>query len=259
MVHGREPDSDGVTGSVAGALARIVPEPLRRYGRAGPGTAALLSILLVAHGWLGHRADPGQVLAWVSTNTDNLARHPLGSLAGSLLFFGGTVTDAGSVITLGLGVAGALWWLEAHAGPARAGTVFLAGHVGATLLTAVVIAAAVRDGRYPPEVRSALDFGISYGAETVLAAVTVAVPRWARWPWTLFVLGWPLADSRWYGLLPDFTTVGHLISAALGFALGALLIRPALGGALVGRTTSSRGRRVLGTRLLPNVRRRRSR
>ncbi len=218
-------DSGGVIRSAAGALARIVPAAVMRYGRDGPGTTALLVVLLVAHGWLVHSVEAGQVLGWASTNTDNLARHPLASLAGSLLFFDGTVTRAGSVITLGFGVAGALWWLEARRGLPRAATVFLAGHVGATLLTAAVITAAVRAGRYPVELRYALDFGISYGAETALAAVTLAMPWWAWPPWTLFVLGWPIVDAEWYGLLPDFTTVGHLISAAIGFALGVLLVR----------------------------------
>jgi hypothetical protein len=205
-------------------LARI-PAALLSYVRGGPWTTAVLVVLLVAHGWLAQRADADQVLARVSTNTDNLAAAPLTSLAGSLLFFDGPVLAAGSVITLGLGVAGAFWWLETRAGPVRAATIFLAGHVGATLLAAVVITVAVRAGRYPAEVRSALDFGISYGSETVLAAVTVAMPRWAWAPWMLFVLGWPLADARWYGLLPDFTTVGHLFSAAIGLALGLLLVR----------------------------------
>lgn len=208
-----------------------MPSLIGHYVRAGPGTSVFLAVLLLAHVWLGLRDDPGAVLAWVSTNSDNLADHPLGALAGSLLFFDGAVTSAGSIITLGFGVAGALWFLEARHGTLRAAGVFLAGHIGGTLLTAVVIAAAVRAGRYPEELRSTLDFGISYGAEAALAAVTPAMPRWAWAPWMLFVLGWPLADSAWFGLVPDFTTVGHLICAAIGVVLGVVLVRSRAHGA----------------------------
>ncbi len=107
----------------------------------------------------------------------------------------------------------------------RAAVVYLGGHVGATLLTVPVILAAIRAGRYPVEVRTAIDVGISYGAQAALAAVVVVLPWWAWAPWAVFVLGWPLLDAEWSGLLPDFTTVGHLFAASIGFVLGLVLIR----------------------------------
>jgi hypothetical protein len=167
------------------------------------------------------RADA--FVAWASTNVVDLGTHPVGALGASALIVNGSLLDPGTVITFWLGVAGALWWLESRFGPVRAAAVYLGGHVGATLLTVPVILAAVHAGRYPEEVLSAVDVGISYGAQAALAAVVVTLPWWAWAPGAVLVLGWPLLDAEWSGLLPDFTTVGHLIAAGIGAVLGAVL------------------------------------
>jgi hypothetical protein len=195
------------------------------YVRRGPWTCGFLVVLLVAHAWFTSSPAADGAVAWLSTNLDNLARHPVGSLVGSAVVTDGSLLDPGLLITLWLGIGVALWWIEAHRGAGRAATVFLGGHIGATLLTAAVLLVALRSGRYPDDTRSAIDVGISYGAQAALAALVVALPRWAWAPWVLFVLGWPVADAEWFGLLPDFTTVGHLIAAAIGFVLAATLLR----------------------------------
>lgn len=197
---------------------------IRRYVVAGPWTVAYLVVLLAVHAGMSG-TDPAAFLAWASTNAANLATHPVGALLASALVVNGSLLDGGTVITLWLGVGVALWWLEARWGALRAAAVFLGGHVGATLLTLPVILAAIGAGRYPEDVRTAVDVGISYGAQAALAAVVVALPRWAWVPWVVFVLGWPLLDADWSGLLPDFTTVGHLIAATIGFLLAATLLR----------------------------------
>ncbi|GAA4825198.1 hypothetical protein GCM10023201_09470 [Actinomycetospora corticicola] len=195
------------------------------YVRRGPWTCGFLVVLLVAHAWFTFSPAADGAVAWLSTNLENLARHPVGSLVGSAVVTDGPLLDPGLLITLWLGIGVALWWIEAHRGAGRAATVFLGGHVGATLLTAAVLVVALRSGRYPDDTRSAVDVGISYGAQAALAALVVALPRKAWAPWVLFVLGWPIADAEWFGLLPDFTTVGHLIAAAIGFVLAATLLR----------------------------------
>ncbi|MFE2878507.1 rhomboid-like protein [Streptomyces roseus] len=205
-----------------------VPGAVRGYPRRAPLTLAYVCLLLVGHAWLGYGLSADQaasVLGYLSTNLDNLQDHPLVALLGSVLFFAGTLTDVGSpdflgtLITLGLGVCCFLAWAEGRWGRPRAVAVFLGGHVVATLLTAVVIAVALRRGWYPTDVRHALDYGVSYGAQTVLAIGTPALPRRARLPWAAFVLAWPLGGAEWDGPLPDFTTIGHLTAAALGFGL----------------------------------------
>ncbi|MEU6314009.1 rhomboid-like protein [Streptomyces sp. NPDC047014] len=201
---------------------------VRSYPRRAPLTLAYVCLLLAGHAWIVYGLSAEQaadVLGYVSTNLDNLQDHPLTSLLGSALFFDGTLTDVaspdfiGTLITLGLGVCGFLAWAEYRWGRVRAVAVFLGGHLAATLLTAAVIAVALRQGWYPDDVRQSLDFGISYGAQTVLALGTLALPRWGRLPWAAFVLAWPLGGAEWQGPLPDFTTVGHLTAAVLGFAL----------------------------------------
>ncbi|MEV6599519.1 rhomboid-like protein [Actinoplanes sp. NPDC051346] len=206
-------------------LLRAVGE----YPRRAPLTLGYVCLLLAVHavvhlGLPEDRAD--RLLDYVSTNLDNLQNHPVTAMLASVLFIQTPLTDVtslefvGTVITLGLGVCGFLAWAEHRWGKRRAVALFLFGHVAATLLTAVVITVALREGWYPAAVRHAPDFGISYGAQTVLAIGTLAVPRWGRLPWALFVLAWPIGgadDST--GPLPDFATVGHLVAATLGFAL----------------------------------------
>ncbi|MFF4421009.1 rhomboid-like protein [Streptomyces sp. NPDC001549] len=214
------------------SLSRPWDGPLRAvrgYPRRAPLTLAYVCLLLASHTWVvyGLSADRADaVLGYLSTNLDNLQDHPLPALLGSALFFDGTLTDVtstdfvGTLITFGLGVCCFLAWAEHRWGKRRAVAVFLGGHVAATLLTAVVITVALQHGWYPTAVRQAVDYGVSYGAQTVLAVGTLALPRWGRLPWAVFVLAWPLGGADWTtGPLPDFTTVGHLVAAALGFGL----------------------------------------
>ncbi|MFJ9694311.1 rhomboid-like protein [Kitasatospora sp. NPDC101183] len=204
---------------------------LRTYPRRSPLTLCYVVLLVISHYWFEdfltpERAD--ELRAYVSTNLDNLPDHPVRAMVGSALLYDGTLTDVtspgfgGTLITLGIGVCGCLAWIERRWGSLRALGVFLGGHVLATLITAVVILLALGQGWYPEDVRSSYDYGISYGAQTVLAVAVLAVPRWARLPWAAFVVAWPLGgDGDWPGPLPEFTTVGHLVAATLGFALAA--------------------------------------
>lgn len=193
--------------------------------RGAPGTVGYVVVLLAVHAWMVSSEQADAFVAWASTNLVNLGTHPFGALAASGLIVNGALTDPGTVITFWLGVVVALGWLEARYGALRAGAVYLGGHVGATLLIVPVILAAIRAGRYPDDVATAVDVGISYGAQAALAAVVVTLPWWAWAPGALFVLGWPLFDADWSGLLPDFTTVGHLVAAGIGAVLGVVLLR----------------------------------
>ncbi|MFE7528713.1 rhomboid-like protein [Kitasatospora sp. NPDC057542] len=202
---------------------------VRTYPRRSPLTFGYVVLLLLGHVWVENllAADRADALRdHISTNLDNLHDHPVTALLGSALLFDGTLTEilstgfGGTLITLGLGVCCCLAWAERRFGSLRAAAVLLYGHIGATLITAAVILLALRHGWYPESVRQASDYGISYGAQTLLALATLAVPRWARLPWAAFVVAWPLSgDREWPGPLPDFTTVGHLLAAALGFIL----------------------------------------
>jgi hypothetical protein len=208
----------GDPGDVTEVLSR---RPVRAYVRAGPVTATFLVVLLATHLVLALTGAFAPARAWSSTNVENLAHHPLGALATSPFFLGpGEVPTPGTVVIVAIGIGVALWWLEARRGPATAVTAFLGGHLGATAGTAPVIVALVRAGRYPVAVLSAVDVGISYGAQAATAAAVVLLPRWWSLAGALVVVAWPLLDADWYGAFPDFTTVGHLVAAGLGFAVG---------------------------------------
>ncbi|UXY31953.1 rhomboid-like protein [Streptomyces sp. HUAS TT20] len=203
----------------------------RTYPRRAPLTVTYVCLLLVSHAWVGYGLSAERattLLGRLSTNLDNLHDHPVTALLGSVLFFDGSLTDVtsiefvGTFITLGLGVCCFLAWVERRWGKPRAVAVFLGGHIAATLLTVGVVTVALRHGWYPAAVRQASDYGVSYGAQTVMAIGTLALPRRGRLPWAVFVLAWPLGGAEWPGPLPDFTTVGHLLAAVLGFGLVAV-------------------------------------
>lgn len=238
-------NSQSLRGLLDGLLRAV-----RGYPRRAPLTLAYVCLLLVGHAWVSHGLSADRaatLLGYLSTNLDNLQDHPLTTLLGSVLFFDGTLTDVtspgfvGTLITLGLGVCCFLARAEHRWGKPRAVAVFLGGHVAATLLTAVVITVAVHNGWYPAAVREASDYGISYGAQTVLAVGTPALPRRGRLPWAVFVLAWPLGGGEWNGPLPDFTAVGHLVAAALGFGLVAVPAFRRQRGRAAGRSSAARG------------------
>jgi hypothetical protein len=220
-------------------------QALRTSVARAPVTTGYVALLVLTHLYFYQLMSANtshRLLLAMSTNLDNLGHRPVRVLLASALFVDGTFTDvmslASTVITFGIGVGCCLTWLEGRWGAPRAYAVFLAGHVGATLLTAVVIGVALAHGWYPPSVTGAVDVGISYGAEAVLAAVTPFLPLWTRLPWVVFVATWPVVGADWQGPLPDFTTVGHLVAAMIGFAIAAgLTVRRRRRGALAGPGT----------------------
>jgi hypothetical protein len=130
----------------------------------------------------------------------------------------GAILD--NILILGVGVAVCLAALERRTGMLRAAGIFVAGHVTATAVAAIVTVIALHAGRYPAEIRDELDYGVSYGALTVAAAITPILPRWSRLPWAAFAVLYPLTAATWYGALPDVTTVGHITAALTGLVFG---------------------------------------
>lgn len=220
---------------VVGALACRVLHRIRDWVRGAPAASLYVCLLLSLHLVLDHlvpKDDAARFVQYVSTNVDNLTSHPLAALAGSALMLDSTLIHiftigfVGTLITLVAGLMVVLPALERRLGAARALGVFVAGHVGATLVAAVIIEIAVAHGVYPSSVRSAHDVGISYGAQAVLGCGVVLLARGRpRVLCAILVLAWPLGDMSVVGGLPDFTTCGHLIAALLGFAAGAFLER----------------------------------
>jgi hypothetical protein len=159
------------------------------------------------------------VIALASTNLHNLAHGHLGTLLGSAF-----VTDAGPIwfwlpcLVCLLALAELIW----RSG--RLALVFVTGHVGATLLVAVGLTAAIELGWLPLSISRASDVGVSYGAVAVLGALTAAVPPGWRPVW----LGWWLPVGIVAAVLnDDFTDVGHSIALALGMLVSTRLAGPA--------------------------------
>ena len=153
-------------------------------GAAAVRVTAVYAVFLVAISEdlaeLGPHAR-GLIVSDLSTNLHNLAHGHLGTLVGSAF-----VSDGGDIYRLAAGT-GVL------AGPGRIDLAqfgfahaFAIGHIGATLLVALWLVAAVEAQWLPHSVTRATDVGISYGAVCVLGALTASIPSRWRPVW----IGW---------------------------------------------------------------------
>src|ERR1700728_4490846 len=101
---------------------------------------------------------------------------------------------------------------------------FVTGHIGATLLVAAGLTAAIEFGWLPMSVSRASDVGVSYGAVAVLGALTAAIPQRWRPAW----IGWWLPVGIAAAALgDDFTDVGHAVALVLGMLVSLRLGGPA--------------------------------
>src|SRR6201996_6571116 len=182
------------------------------------GYAAVLIGVSLALAELRPRAR-AHVIAQASTNLHNLAHGHLATLLES-----GFVTDAGPMyfwlpcFVCLLALAELIW----RSG--RLAIVFVTGHIGATLLVAIGLTAAIEFGWLPLSVSRASDVGVSYGAVAVLGALTSAIPPRLRPAWIGFWVPVGLAAAV---LGEDFTDVGHTIALLLGMLVATRLDGPA--------------------------------
>jgi Rhomboid-like protein len=169
--------------------------------------AVIVTCVTVALYALGPQVQD-RVIRHVSTNLHNLAHGHFGTLLGSAF-----VIDAGPIYMWLPGLVCLLALAELMWGSGRLVVAFAAGHVGATLLVAAGLTAAVELGWLPLSVSRATDVGMSYGAAAVLGSLTAAIPRRWRPAW----IGWFLAVGVVAVTIGrDFTDVGHAVALALG-------------------------------------------
>jgi len=167
---------------------------------------------------LGPRAR-AHVIAQASTNLHNLAHGHLATLLGSAF-----VTDAGPMyfwlpcLVCLLALAELIWR------SAQLAIVFITGHIGATLLVAIGLTAAIEFHWLPLSVSRASDVGVSYGAVAVLGALTSAIPQRWRPAWIGFWIPVGLAAAA---LGEDFTDAGHTVALVLGMLVSTRLDGPA--------------------------------
>jgi hypothetical protein len=174
------------------------------------GYAAVLIGVSAALVDLGPRAR-AHVIAQASTNLHNLAHGHLATLLDSAF-----VTDAGPMyfwlpcLVCLLALAELIW----RSG--RLAIVFVTGHIGATLLVAVGLTAAIELGWLPLSVSRASDVGVSYGAVAVLGALTAAIPQRLRPAW----IGWWLPVGIVAAALGvDFTDVALVLGMLVSLRL----------------------------------------
>ena len=150
------------------------------------------------------------VVSEMSTNLHNLAHGHLATLVGSAFVSDGAdvyLWLPGLVCLLALGEL--IWRGRGLL------ITFAVGHVGATLILAVGLVAAVETGWLPFSIARATDVGISYGAVCVLGALTASIPlRW-RPAW----IGWWLGIALGATFDADFSAFGHVLALLLGMGL----------------------------------------
>jgi hypothetical protein len=177
-------------------------------------TLIVVAITLLALG--PHVRD--SVISDMSTNLHNLAQGHVGTLLGSAF-----VTAGGEIFVWLPGLVCLLALAELFWHSRRAALAFALGHIGATLIVAVGLVAAIQLGWLPVSVSRASDVGISYGAAAVLGTLTAAIPpRW-RPAW----IGWWLAIALLVASGEDFTAAGHAVALTLGMLLSTRFRAPA--------------------------------
>lgn len=202
-----------------------------RVLRAVPFTAsyaALLSLTSAVFGALDYDTQ-AEVVRAASTNLTNLGNGHVETLLISAL------VQAEPGLPGVVPVIGALAAAELVLGWRRTLAVFVAGHVGATLVVAVALAIGALPGVVAEQVRDAVDTGPSYGTAAVLGAgLLVATVRAVRRPGAKRVLWATGAGVGFLGALlitvrelaeePSFTAWGHLLALLTGAAVGVVLV-----------------------------------
>lgn len=183
------------------------------FGAAQLRVTAAYAVVLVVVSFtlklLGPHARDAAV-SRMSTNLHNLRHGHMGALVGSAF-----VDDSGAIYVwlpglMCLLALGELIWRSKGLVIA-----FAVGHIGATLLVAAGLAAALKAGWLPVSVARASDVGVSYGAVCVLGALTASIPSRWRAVW----IGWWLGVAMVAAQGGDFTAFGHILALLLGIRL----------------------------------------
>ncbi|MEW2480136.1 rhomboid-like protein [Mycobacterium sp. NPDC049093] len=189
-------------------LSRVFSSLLRVRVTLSYATAlfVIASLLLI----LGPQTQD-RVVGHLSTNLENLGRGHLGTLLGSAF-----VTAEGYTYLLLPGLVCLLALAELLWRGRRLIQAFALGHLGATLIVAAGLAAAIKLGWLPISVAHANDVGLSYGALAVLGTLTAAIPMRWRPAW---IGGWVTTALVVAAAGADFTAIGHAVALILGILL----------------------------------------
>lgn len=194
---------------------------LSRLGRLKVTCAFAAALAAVAFALLhfGSKVE-ANVIRRASTNLHNLGQGRIGTLISSAFV---NPVDSIQIWLPGVVAVLALGELLWHS--RRLLVAFAVGHIGATLIVAAGLAAAMSVGLQSRSIADVADVGMSYGSVAVLGTFTAAIPRRWRAAWT----GWWLAVACGSAVLSggDFTSIGHAVALVLGMALGTRFRGPA--------------------------------
>ena len=179
--------------------------------------AAALAAVALALVDLGPRIQE-KVIRHASTNLHNLGQGRIGTLIGSAF-----VNEAGPIYIWLPGLVALLALGELVWESRRLVVAFVVGHIGATLIVAAGLAAAIAAGLLSRSVADAADVGMSYGAVAVLGTFTAAIPK----PWRAAWRGWWLTVAVAAAVISrgEFTEIGHTVALVLGMVVGSRFSR----------------------------------
>ncbi|WP_069163090.1 rhomboid-like protein [Nocardia altamirensis] len=185
-----------------------------------PATVGYLTALVVVTSIFSVLSDSAQtkVVLHASTNLQNLLNGRVVTLLSSALVIG----DVGVAWLIMPLLASLLALAELRFGALRMVRVFLAGHVGATLLVAAGLWVSIEFDWMPASVRWSEDVGISYGAMALIGALVFVVPRRMRIGWAAV---WFVGAIGGVLIGQTFTNVGHLLAFGIGSGVGYAMIR----------------------------------
>ncbi|MBX7454328.1 hypothetical protein GR927_40660 [Mycolicibacterium sp. 3033] len=164
------------------------------------------------------RMDPAMhdaLIRHASTNLHNLSRGRFGTLISSAF-----VVDAGPIYLWLPGLVCLLLVAELMLGGSRTALTFVTGHVGATLLVAAGLVAAIKLDWLSRSIARASDVGMSYGAMAVVGVLTAALPHQWRAAWIGF---WCAAAVVVVVGGGGFTDIGHAVALFLGMLVSTRL------------------------------------
>ncbi|MFJ7910463.1 rhomboid-like protein [Kitasatospora sp. NPDC096204] len=172
-------------------------------------TAAYVLLLTVTAAWLASQGHAERA-RFVRHNSSNVHHLELGKWW--TLFTSGLVVDGVPAWAGIAAVAAVLGLAEWRWGPARAGAVFVFGHLGATLLTEGAMWVMVT-AHIPGALSHARDVGISYGLVATGTCLLALGPRPLR-RYGLPALALALATA--WALDQQLADAGHLVALGLG-------------------------------------------
>jgi hypothetical protein len=217
LLSGRWPSLDPVRRHWRQWRPRIIG-----YVRSAPGTYAYLFVLLITS-WILQTSSSriaNALLQERSTNLHHLATDPLRVLFSSAFWVGSFTDWVAWVALFSIFVAPVERWI----GTGRTATVFVLGHVGATLITAGGLWVALHSDLVESSVENARDVGASYGFAAVAALLTYRLSGRRQ---ALYAAGLVAFAGVSLALNHNFTYWGHLIALAIGFACYPLVPRTA--------------------------------